>query len=110
MGIRRARRIGAQSICLGPRKGARRKMDGEHLAGLVSEREYRRGWVQGAGTGRQLRAERLWPARHGGQRLGMVRRLVSAKLLREKSADQSDRSRHQLRSERTGGNEAGDAG
>ena len=53
-----------------------RPMDGEHLAGRVPPPQHRRRRLQGHRAGRVVPAQRLRPARHDRQRLGVDQRLV----------------------------------
>ncbi len=82
MGACGARRSGRQALLLGRRAVSRRPLDGEHLAGRVPHGESRRGRFHRHGTREVVSAQRLRVVRHGRQRLGMVRRLVSTGLLR----------------------------
>ena len=59
-----------------------RQVDGEHLPGPVPRSRHRRRRLRRHRAGRAVPRQRLRPVRHGGQRLGVVQRLVSARLLR----------------------------
>ena len=70
--------LSGKTLCLGRRISARRKMDGEHVAGKISGERRGRRWLRGHRAGREtFPAEWLRTLRHGWQRLGMVQRLVS---------------------------------
>ena len=82
----------------------------QHLAGRVPwDKTPADGFLRTA-PGQVVPTERLRTLRHGGQRLGVVQRLVPARLLRRKPAPQPDRSGQQFRSKRAepGAPEAGD--
>ena len=76
VGVRRPRRPGRRHLRLGRRAHARRPLDGEHLAGRVPPPQHRRGRPRGHRTRRLVPAQRLRPARHDRQRLGVDQRLV----------------------------------
>ena len=76
VGVRRPRRPGRRHLRLGRRAHARRPVDGEHLAGRVPPPEHRRRRPHGHRTRRLVPAQRLRPARHDRQRLGVDQRLV----------------------------------
>ena len=78
MGIRRARRARRRRVRLGRRVHARRQAHGQHLAGRLSASESERGRLRAHLAGDRVPAERLRPARHDRQRLGVDRRLVFA--------------------------------
>src|SRR5262245_49939416 len=107
MGICLARWAGSPAVLLGQRANAQWQMAREHLARPLSEGKYASGRLSRNRTGGFFRAERLWPLRHGWQRVGMVRRLVLAGLLRQESRKESTRTGHELRSQRTGRGQAG---
>ena len=54
----------------------RRSDPRQHLAGRVPPRQHGRRRLSRDGPGRLVPSQRLWPVRHGRQRLGVVRRLV----------------------------------
>ena len=55
-----------------------REMDGQHMAGSISSERCGRRRLRRHRAGEIVSAEWLWALRHGGKRLGMVQRLVSA--------------------------------
>ncbi len=62
------------------------KPDGKWMANIYQGKfpgeGHGRGWLRGHRAGEVVSAQRLRPLRHGGQRLGVVQRLVSSGLLR----------------------------
>ena len=80
MGIRRAGPEDAHAIRLGRRAAPGRKMAGQHLAGALPRPEHGGRRLLTNGSGRHLPAQRIRTARHGRERLGVVRRLVSSGL------------------------------
>ena len=82
--VRGARRAGGQALRLGRRAASRRTLDGQHLPGPLPRIDDtgEDGWA-GLAPGRLVPAQRLRPLRHRRQRLGVVQRLVSTRLLRD---------------------------
>ena len=76
VGVRGARWAGRQDLLLGGRVRPARQDDGQHLAGRVPLAEPDARPFRADLAGQALPAERLWPVRHGRQRLGMDRRLL----------------------------------
>ena len=71
VGVRRPRRARRRGVRLGRRVRAGWPDDGQHLAGRVPVAEPARRRLRGHLTGRLVRAQRLRPARHDRQRLGV---------------------------------------
>ena len=78
VGVRRARRARRRGIRLGRRVHARRRAHGQYLAGRVSAREPLRRRLRAHLAGDRVPAQRLRPARHDRQCLGVDHRLVFA--------------------------------
>src|SRR6266496_5651941 len=72
----------------------------QYLAGELPAQEHARRRIPGHGACGIVSAERLWHLRHGGKRVGMVCRLVSAGLLRAQSGKKSARPGNEFRSQR----------
>ena len=81
--VRGARRPRSQHVRVGQRAASRQQGGGEHLAGAVPGARRGRRRLCGDVAGDGVSAERLRPLRHGRQRLAVVRRLVSPRLLRD---------------------------
>ena len=80
--VRRARRPRSQLVSVGQRHDAGRQTGRQHLAGTVSRRETAARMVTRDVAGYRVSAQWVRPVRYGRQRVAMVRRLVSAGLLR----------------------------
>ena len=76
VGVRRPRRPRGPRVPVGRRARARRRASHERLAGHLPDAQQPRRRLSRHRAGRCLRAERLRPPQHDGQRLGVVRRLV----------------------------------
>ncbi len=76
VGVRGARGPRGPSLPLGRRAAARRRAALQHLAGRVSGAQHGGRRLPGNRARARLRAERLRPLQHRGQRLGVVRGLV----------------------------------
>ena len=84
--------LNGQEYCWGSQpQGAGGQVSGEHLPGHVSARRQRGGRVRRHGPGGEFPAERVRAVRHERQRVGVVRRLVSARLLPLQPEEQPDR-------------------
>ena len=68
--------LDGRRVRLGRRAQPRRPVDGQHLAGRLPEQQHRRGRVRRDRAGGALPGQRLRPARHDRQRLGVDRGLV----------------------------------
>jgi hypothetical protein len=82
MGVRRQGRCRVAALPVGRRTDPGRPAPLQHLAGRLPHAQHRRGRLGRHLPGRNLPAGRPRPVRHGGQRLGVVRRLVRPALLR----------------------------
>ena len=76
MGASGPGRAGRGGVRLGGGTPSGRPDAGQHLAGRLPPPQQPRRWLGGHRAGGQLSAQRLRPARHGGQRVGVDRRLV----------------------------------
>ncbi len=77
VGVRRPRRTRRQALHLGRRTAVGHRQARQHLAGRVPAIEHRRRRLRQDVSRPVVPAQRLRPVRHGRQRLGVVRRLVS---------------------------------
>ncbi len=89
VGVCRSRRSGRRHLSLGYRGEAPRASSGQLLAGAFPLPEFGRGRVRLPRAGGQLSGEWFRVVRHGGQRVGLVRRLVCARHVRCGEAAQS---------------------
>ena len=76
---------------VGRRRNARRSASLQRLAGHVSRSKHRRRRLRRHRAGHRVRAQRLRPLQRGGQRVGVVRRLVRSDLPRDRPAPRSHR-------------------
>jgi hypothetical protein len=110
MGIRRARRGHGESVRVGQRAHAERRVPREHSPGHVPGDGHRQGRIRGRRARRAIPAQRLWSSRRRRQRLGMDERLVSPRLLRKARGGgrrtKPARAGHVVRPGRTGPREA----
>ena len=91
MGIRRPRRPGAEAISLGRRADARTARTSATSGRASFRATTRRGWLRRHLPRRRLPAQRLRPVLHDRQRVGVVRRLVSNRLLTQRPRDDPSR-------------------
>ena len=113
VGVRGPGRPRRPQVCLGRRVPARRQAPGEHLAGPLPGHEHAGRRLPPDGPGQVVPAQRVRPARHDRQRLGVVRRLVQARCLSlgpgRRGRREPDRPRGQLRPRRALPAQASDA-